>query len=349
MAQSPSSSSQQPTSQQNSTTTEQQPASPSTGTKPAPPKLQLQDLPPEPHTLTPAEIQQQRQQQALNAAIRLAALQAHWGPEMTTPGLALAMTEMGRTKTAEGTTQITYQLKGSGFSPTDRLMLVRWPLDGPAKVVMGGIELDAKGIAVCNDTAGADALAAEAAKLNAAPAPNSGTAQGNAQPAYAPPPSCATTMKADQPVQIETTAAQGEAIRVALVTSDRKRAAETSAIPFPIENTDKGCKLSVVLSVKDAGLVLVDGEGFPPNMALKLDASTGTTMHELHAQSNAKGQITIPLLTGEQKRQSGTTTVKFAGINRQPTLDTPKEEATPAPDCAPAVSYAWGDGSYKAQ
>jgi hypothetical protein len=156
-------------------------------------------------------------------------------------------------------------------------------------------------------------------------------------------------MKPGQLVEIETTAAQGEAIRVALVTADRKRAAETSAIPFPIANEDKGCKLQVILSVKDAGLVLVDGTGFPANMLLKLVASAGGASHELHARSSADGRIVIPLLTGEEGKSSGQTTVKFAGINREPTLDTPKEEATPNPECAPAVSYPWGEGSYKVQ
>ena len=315
---------------------------------PAAPKLQLQDLPPDPHTLTPAEQAKRRQQEALNAAIRLASLQAHWGPQMTTPGLSLTMTEAGRTKGREGT-QITYHLTGSGFAPADKLTLVRWPLDAQAKVLMGGIGFDAKGVAVCNDTPGAQALADAASNLNAAPAPTgSGNAQ-NAAPGMTPPPSCATTMKPGQPVEIEATAAAGEAIRVALVSSDRKRAAETSAIPFPLANEDRGCKLQVILSVKDGGLVLVDGGGFPPNTALRLVASTGSNSHEMHPRSSPDGRIVVPLLTGEQGQVAGTTTVKFAGINREPTLDTPKEEATQNPTCAPAVSYPWGAGSYKTQ
>lgn len=280
--------------------------------------------------------------------MRLATLQAHWGPQMTTAGLTLAMTEVARTKAAEGT-QITWRLTGSGFSPTDKLMLLRWPLDAQAKVLMGGIGFNAKGVAVCNDAPAADALANAASNLSTAPAPTPAANQGNAQPAFTPPPSCATTMKAEQPVEIQATAAPGEAIRVALVTADRKRAAETSAIPFPIANEDKGCKLQVILSVKDGGLVLLEGTGFPANTSLKLVASTGSASRELHPRSNAEGRIVIPLLTGEQAKPSGQTTVKFAGINREPTLDTPKDDATPTPECAPAVSFPWGEGSYKAQ
>jgi hypothetical protein len=347
-AQSTSSSSQPatPTAQAGQPNSTQQAPGSTTGA--AAPKLQLQDLPPDPHTLSPAEQERARQEQALNAALRLASLQAHWGPEMSTPGLSITMTELGRTKGANGT-QIEYQITGTGFTPADKLMLVRWPLDGQAKAVMGGIGFDAKGVAVCNDASAAQALAAAAANLSAAPAP---AGQGNAQsaaPGFTPPPSCTTTMKMGQPVEIETTAAAGEAIRVALVTEDRKRAAEASAIPFPIENADKACRLQVILSIKDATLVLLDGTGFPASTPLKLVASTGSNSRELHPRSNAQGRIVIPLLTGAKGQTSGVTTVKFAGINREPTLDTPKEEATPNPDCAPTVSYPWGEGSYKAQ
>ena len=105
----------------------------------------------------------------------------------------------------------------------------------------------------------------------------------------------------------------------------------------------------MILSVKDAGLVLLEGSGFPANTQLNLVASTNGRPRELHPRSNAEGRIVSPLLTGEERKTSGETTVKFAGINREPTLDTPKEEATPAPECAPAVSYPWGEGSYKVQ
>jgi len=51
---------------------------PSTTPNAAPPKLQLQICRLTRTTLTPAEQQQQKQEEAMNAAIRLASLQAHW-------------------------------------------------------------------------------------------------------------------------------------------------------------------------------------------------------------------------------------------------------------------------------
>jgi hypothetical protein len=328
--------------------------------QPAAPKLQLQDLPPEPHTPTPAELQQQHDQAVLNAAMRLATMQAHWGPEMDSPGVSIALTETGRTKTAQGTT-ITYQITGSGFTPDEKLMLVRWPLNAEARAVMAGINFDAKGVAVCSDTApaqadsstgasSAEALAQAAAQARGssstpAPAPNA----GNAQPGFVPPPSCAATMQPQQPVAIQVTAAQGEAVRVALMTVDRKHGAAASTIPFPLANTDKGCKLQVILGMRDAALVLIDGTGFPANTPLKLQASTGDESRELHPRANAEGHIVVPLLSGAKGQTSGETIIKFTGLNRQPTLDTSQKAAQPGPDCAPAVSFRWGDGSYKTE
>jgi hypothetical protein len=156
-------------------------------------------------------------------------------------------------------------------------------------------------------------------------------------------------MQQNQPVEIQTTAAPGEAIRLAFMSTDRKRIAAVSTIPFPVANSDKGCRLQVILGVKDGSLVLIDGTGFPPNTPLKLDAVTGGTTRPLHPRTNAEGRILVPLLVGTKGQTSGDTTVRFAGLNKQPTLDTSKEAAQPDPDCAPAVSFHWGEGSYKAE
>ncbi len=332
--------------------------------QPGAPTLQLHDLPAEPHTPTPAELAQQREQAALNAAMRLATTEARWGPDMDSPGLSIALTEVRRTKAAEGT-RITYQITGSGFSPDDRLLLVRWPLNSPAQTLMGGIAFDAKGIAVCSappasgPAAPAQASPPEAGTSNApAPAPPSGLSaapkpNAGSEPENALPPDCGATMAANQPVELHATAAPGEPIRVAVMAMDRKRGAAASTIPFPNAGADKGCKLQVILGMKDAGLVLIDGTGFPPNTPLKLDAITGANTRELHPRANASGHIVVPLLpvlTGAKGQTSGETTVRFAGVNRLPSLQT-SATTPPAmdPDCAPSVTFPWGEGSYKAQ
>src|ERR1700689_2577517 len=95
-----------PRAQQSPAPTQSDPAQATPGA----PTLHLQDLPPDPHTPTPAEAEQQRQQAALNAAMRLATMQAGWGPSMDSPGLSIALAEVRRTKTPDGSAQITYQI-----------------------------------------------------------------------------------------------------------------------------------------------------------------------------------------------------------------------------------------------
>ncbi|MGC2300428.1 MAG: hypothetical protein WA476_16590, partial [Acidobacteriaceae bacterium] len=328
----------------------------------ATPPLQLHDLPPDPHTPTPAELAQERQQSTLNAAMRLATMQARWGPDMDSPGLSIALSEVHRTKTPQGATQITYHITGTGFSPDEKLLLVRWPLNSEAQTLMGGINFDPQGIAVCSGApapqpapssapaatvpdASAQA-AAPASGLTAAPAPNSAPQSS----AVAAPPSCADTMQPHQPVEIQTTAAPGEAIRVAVMEEDRKHGAAVSTIPFPVSSTDQGCRLQIILGMKDAALVLIEGTGFPPNTPLKLDAITGDNTRPLHPRANAEGRIVVPLLTGAKGQTSGQTTVRFAGVNHTPTLDTSAAApASPDPSCAPSVTFPWGDGSYKTE
>lgn len=295
---------------------------------------QLQDLPPDSHTLTPAEQAQERDQQALAAALRLASLQAHWGAEMSTPGLSMSLVESGRTKTADGATQISYHITASGFTPGDSLSLIRWPLNEQAHKVMSDLALTTDGALIC---AGPQTNPTPTAP-SAAKAPSGPTA-----------PSCTTTMKPHDPVVIEATVAQGEAIRVAVVDDDRSRGAATSVVPFPLAGENQGCKLSIILGLQDASMVLVEGTGFPPNTPLKLESITGSNTRTLSPRTNADGRLVVVDLPQSKGAASGTTTVRFAGVTHFPTLEDSKNPSQPDPACSPSVTYAWGKGTYKLQ
>jgi hypothetical protein len=298
----------------------------------AAPSLQLHDLPPDAHTLTPAEEAQLKQQEAINAALRLAAVEARWGPEMSTPGMSISLVEAGKTKAADGATQLTYHITGAGFSAGERLTLIRWPLNESAAHVMSGLVLDASGTAVCG------------APSTAAAAPS---APGAA--ATPPAPSCTETMKPNQPVEIEAMVAQGEPIRVALVGDTEKNGAAATAVPFPMENTDQGCRLQVILGVKDAAMVLVEGTGFPPNTALKVDSTTAGSTRTLHPKTNPDGRMVFAVLPEAKGQDAGQTTVTFAGMMHFPSLETDKTPPPPDPTCKPSITFAWGKGAYKVQ
>jgi hypothetical protein len=307
------------------------------GQTPAAPSLQLQNLPADAHTPTPEEEAKIRHQQALEVAMRLAALQAHWGSDMSTPGLSMSLLEVGRTKAADGTTQLSYHITATGFTPGDSLSLIRWPLDSEAHPVMSGLSLDPTGTAICPPPAPAVAPSAPSAADAAAPPP--------AAPSG---PSCTATMKPNDPLVIEATAAPGEPIRVALIDDNRRRGAAAETVPFPITKEDQGCKLQILLGMKDGSLVLVEGTGFPPNTPLKLESITAGHTRTLSPRTNPDGRLVVADLPEAAGQASGETTVRYAGVSHVPTLDEGKN-AAPDPTCAPAVTFPWGKGTYKAE
>jgi hypothetical protein len=303
----------------------------------AAPNLQLHDLPPDSHTLTPAEQAQLKQQEAINMALRLASLEARWGPEMSTPGMSIVLAEGGRTKAADGSTQLTYHITGTGFKAGETLTLIQWPLDAGAEHVMSGLVLDASGTAVCG------AAAASAA------APSAPSQAGSAAAAAPTAPACTKTMQPNQPVEVHITAAAGEPVRVALVGDTEKNGAATTLVPFPIANEDQGCRLQVILGVKDAAMVLVEGTGFPPNAALKVDSVTSGNTRTLHPKTAADGRMVFAVLPEAKGQDAGQTTVTFAGMTHFPSLETDKNPPPPDPTCKPSVQFAWGKGAYKVQ
>lgn len=324
---------------------------PQGGVAPGAPPLQLQNLPPEQRTLTPAEQEQVKREQAYRAAMRVANLTARWGPAMSTPGVSVMLVETARAKNAAGATQFTYQIAGSGFRTGEKLNLVRWPLGGGMQTVMGGLVLNAQGIAVCGASAetapgssGGGQPAAPGVAANAAPAPGSAP----------PPPSCLSTMHPNQPVTIQATAAPGEPIRIALISADRTNGAATQAIPFPIANTDKSCSLQILLGVKDADMVVVEGAGFPPSSTVKIETITGAQDRNLNAKTDPGGKMAMVVLPAVAGQTTGTTTVRYGGVvapvsKTAPAVAPPSAPSPAAADsgCSPAVTFSWGQGSYK--
>lgn len=279
----------------------------------APPSLQLHDLPPEPHTPTPQELEAQKAAKLRMELINVARAEARWGPADSAPGMSLDLKETGRQKTAAGT-ELTYQITGKGFTPDMQLTLLRWPLNEPVEKVMSGIVMDAQGTAVCGIAAPGPA------------APTDGTAANNAAPA----PSCAKTMKPGTPITITTTAAKGEAVRVALIAADHKHGAAVSYVPFPLEGSDQGCKLQVILGAKDAELVLVEGEGFKQDANYTLGTESFGQKRPFSAKVNAHGRFIAAVTPWVPNHTAGDTVVYYQSST-----------------CSPTVNIHWGKDTYK--
>ncbi len=296
---------------------------------------------------------------------RLATLEAQWGPDSSTPGMSIELKEVGRTKAPDGTTEISWQVTGKGFAPDQKLELVRWPLDARPEVLMNGIQLNSQGVAVCmapplpatgaeGDTSQGLAAAAQKLKQNgAAPAPPAPSPAANPAPQG---PSCSATTKPGQPVELRAAVAQGEAVRVALAGPNEKTGstgragAETSVVPFPIQNTDQACTLQVIRGMKNAGMVLVEGTGFPVNQAMEVETDTGGEKRTTNAKTDANGRFIIATLPALGGKDEGDTTVHMAAARPAPSLEAPKTPApAAAPACNPSVTFHWGKDSYKPQ
>jgi hypothetical protein len=278
----------------------------------AAPTLQLRDLPPDPHTPTPEELAAQKAAQVRMALTRLATEEANWGPAESTPGMSMELKETGRKNTANGT-EITWQITGKGFTPDMQLTLVRWPLNQNATGVMSGIVMNATGTAVC----GSAALGPQA--------PTEATATTDAQV-----PSCAKTIAAGSPITLTSTAAKGEAVRVALISADRKHGAAVSFVPFPIEGEDKGCHIQVIRGSKDNELVLVEGDGFKKDATYTLGTESYGDKRPLAVTINAQGRFIGAVTPWVPNHDSGDTVVYYQSST-----------------CTPTVSFHWGKDTYK--
>lgn len=296
------------------------------------PQLKLENLPPDPHTPTAeeeaaAEFARQRIQ-----VQRVAVAMANWGPKASSSGVTLAMKEMNREKVASGT-MITYRLSANGFAPGTRLTLLRWPLNQNVTAVMNGIVIDASGTAVCGPPAPAlSAPSAAETDSGAAADAASATASNAARAATPMVPACTKTMQPNAPIEITTTAAKGEAVRVGLISEDRKSGAAGSVVPFPIAGEDRGCKLQVLLGSKDAELVLIEGDGFKPDQPYTAGTETFGQKTSLAAKPDAQGHFVAAMTPYVQGHDSGDTVVYYQS-------DT----------CTPTVSFHWGKASYKAE
>ncbi len=262
------------------------------------PQLKLYDLPADPHTPTPEEKAQQEAAQQQLQIRRLAAAQNNWGVNDSAPGMSLALKEISRTKTPDGT-QITYQLQGTGFTADMKLSLMRWPLNQGVAKVMDGIIVNPQGIAIC------DGLQSS---------------------------SCSKTLQAKAPVEVTATVAKGEAVRVALISDDKKHGAAVSLVPFPIATDDKGCKLQVIRGSKNDELVLIQGDGFTSADNFVAGSETFGEKKELGARPNAHGHFVVAMTPWVSGHDEGDTVIYAQ---------------TAA--CSPTLSFHWGKDAYKTE
>jgi hypothetical protein len=124
-------------------------------------------------------------------------------------------------------------------------------------------------------------------------------------------------------------AANGEPIRFALRSKNSKVIVPGTLIPYPIESSDKGCRLSALLSAPEADIVLVTANGFAPNTDLVVEGDSAGELKQSKHKTDANGHVQfaeLPDVVGKE-----------AGVLAD-TIETP--------DCSVTVQVPWGKGSY---
>jgi len=214
----------------------------------------------------------------------------NWGKN--TSGASLAFYEGPRQKSAQGTI-LTYNLIGKGFPAEVAYTLWQWKPDNEPKAVMQGVSFDKRGVLVCSG--------------------RQGFCKGDGP---------------DDPINIKTTAVLGEPKRMAVVSPDGKIASFAEAIPFPIEASDKNCKLSVVRMDALAETVVARGSGFTPNESLTVTTQSNDEGATTKNNAGPEGDWTSVIIGAPKGQSKGKTSISVTGQS-----------------CKVAVSFAWGVGS----
>jgi len=124
-------------------------------------------------------------------------------------------------------------------------------------------------------------------------------------------------------------AANGEPIRFALRSKDSKVIASGTLIPYPIESSDKGCRLSALLSAPEANIVLVTAEGFAPNTDLVVKGDSAGELKESKHKTDANGHVQFAELPYVVGKEAGVVAVSIE-----------------TPGCSVSIQVPWGKGSY---
>jgi len=233
----------------------------------------------------------------LSCGIPVAAQQLdanNWGKG--TPGVTLIAHEGPREHSERGTV-LWYNLIGKGFP--DGVVYNLWRLI-PGKspeLLVKGVSFDKRGVLICSG-----------------------------KPGYC------SGAGPDDPVNLKATASLGEEKRMAVVSEDSKIAGFADAVPFPIEATDQGCKLSVVRMSPLADVVLATASGLKPNRALNVSKRYGyeSASEKYTASSNGTWESLINTLNAMQPKGKASISVSDGS-------------------CTVSVTFDYGPGSNKPQ
>jgi hypothetical protein len=137
------------------------------------------------------------------------------------------------------------------------------------------------------------------------------------------------TVAEDAEYDLGVQAADGEPLRFVLRSADNKVLAPGTLVPFPIQSTDKGCKLSAMLASPDGEAILISGEGFPPNTEVWVQGNSAGELKQSQKPVDAAGRVEFVELPYVLGKDAGTLNDTIA-----------------TKDCTVSVNIPWGKGTY---
>ena len=217
----------------------------------------------------------------------------NWTKDTNSPGSTLTLKETGR-DIVNGSTVVSYRLFASGLSKEQHFTLWIWTLGSEPQAVADAF-INPDGLVV-------NRLGDVAHNVS------------------------------EDPINVRLVAGLGERKRVALTSDDWTLQAFAGAIPFPLEKSANGCRLSVEMTAPDYAGVVLRGSGFQPGESLAVESVSGTESGKQQTAATPAGTYTAVIFPRVKGQKSGKASVTIT-----------------SPSCRIAVQFPWGDGSYKVQ
>ncbi|HZP05151.1 MAG TPA: hypothetical protein VFB43_09645 [Terracidiphilus sp.] len=138
------------------------------------------------------------------------------------------------------------------------------------------------------------------------------------------------TVGEDAEYDLGVQAADGEPLRFVLRSQDNKVLVPGTLVPFPIESTDRGCKLSALLAEPDGEAILIEGDGFPPDSSVLVQGISAGEPRKSKQTVDASGHLQFVELPYVVGKETGT-------LN----------DTISTKDCTVSVIIPWGKGTYR--
>ncbi len=216
-----------------------------------------------------------------------------WTKGANSPGSTLTLKETGRA-IVDGSTVVSYRLFASGLPRAQHFTLWQWTLGSEPQAVADAF-INPDGLVV-------NRLADMTQNIS------------------------------EDLINLRMVGGRGERKRVALTSDDWTLQAFAGAIPFPLEKTGNGCKLSVEMTAPDYAAVVVNGSGFQPGESLTVESVSGMESGKQQITATPAGTYTAVIFPRVKGQRSGKASVTITSRR-----------------CSVAVQFPWGDGSYKIQ